>query len=272
MRMNIQWSLVLFTVISGCGAWLFACVAIDEFRKSSSKLRFPASIIAVVLLILGGIASATHLSHVERMLEVLNHPTEGIFLEALLLGLLALDILVYVILVKRDTAPAVRKALAVLGIALAAIFTFACGKSYMMASRPAWNTYALPLSYMGTAAASGTSLYLLLCAIFKVDDDDVKKAATYTIGGAVLAIVCVLAYGLVSGVAVGEQAILYWVGVVLVGCVVPGICGAVAYRKPKKALPMGVIALAGALVGSISIRSVMWLAGTVIKDFFEVEI
>ena len=88
--MTIQWSLVLFTVLSGCGAGLFACTALDEFRGgAASKVRLPACAVAVALLVVGGIASATHLSHVDRMMAVLAHPTAGIFLEALLLGLLA---------------------------------------------------------------------------------------------------------------------------------------------------------------------------------------
>ncbi|WP_270297928.1 DmsC/YnfH family molybdoenzyme membrane anchor subunit [Eggerthella sinensis] len=79
--MTIQWSLVLFTVLAGCGAWLFACVAIDEFRGAAAKVRVPASVAAVVLLAVGGIASATHLSHVDRMMAALAHPAPGIFLE-----------------------------------------------------------------------------------------------------------------------------------------------------------------------------------------------
>ena len=99
--MTIQWSLVLFTVLSGCGAGLFACTALDEFRGgAASKVRLPACAVAVALLVVGGIASATHLSHVDRMMAVLAHPTAGIFLEALLLGLLAVCIAVYALLAK----------------------------------------------------------------------------------------------------------------------------------------------------------------------------
>ena len=54
--MTIQWSLVLFTVLSGCGAGLFACTALDEFRGgAASKVRLPACAVAVALLVVGGI-------------------------------------------------------------------------------------------------------------------------------------------------------------------------------------------------------------------------
>ena len=110
------------------------------------------------------------------MMAVLAHPTAGIFLEALLLGLLAVCIAVYALLVKREASSGARKALAATGIVLAVAFAFACGVSYMMTSRPVWNTVALPLAYLGTALATGAALYLVLCAALKVDEGDVKKA------------------------------------------------------------------------------------------------
>ena len=267
--MTIQWSLVLFTVLSGCGAGLFACTAIDEFRGgAAARVRIPACAVAVVLLMVGGIASATHLSHVDRIMAVLAHPTAGIFLEALLLGLLAACIVVYAVLVKRDASAAARKALAAIGVVLAAAFAFACGVSYMMPSRPVWDTVALPLAYLGTAAASGAALYLVLCAAFKADDAEVGAAARYAAVGGVAALVLTLAYGVASGTAFGEQAVLFWAAVVLCGSAAPAACGVLAARKPGGALALGVVALAGALVGSVALRAAMWLVGTAVANYF----
>ena len=253
--MTIQWSLVLFTVLSGCGAGLFACTALDEFRGgAASKVRLPACAVAVALLVVGGIASATHLSHVDRMMAVLAHPTAGIFLEALLLGLLAVCIAVYALLVKREASSGARKALAATGIVLAVAFAFACGVSYMMTSRPVWNTVALPLAYLGTALATGAALYLVLCAALKVDEGDVKKAGVYAAAGGALSLVLTVAFGLVSGTAFGDQA--------------PAVCGVLVARKSGGALSLGVVALAGALVGSVAVRAVMWLVGTAVANYF----
>ncbi|WP_270297929.1 hypothetical protein [Eggerthella sinensis] len=175
-----------------------------------------------------------------------------------------------------------RKAVAVAGIVLAVAFSFACGSSYMMSSRPAWNTVALPLAYLGTAAASGTALYLVMCAALKagtalylvmcaalkVEDGAVKAAGWYAAAGGALALVLSLAYGLVSGVAFGEQAMLFWLAVVACGAVVPAACGWIAARKPEAALAPAVVALAGALVGSVAVRAVMWLVGTAVVNYF----
>ena len=267
--MTIQWSLVLFTVLSGCGAGLFACTALDEFRGgAASKVRLPACAVAVALLVVGGIASATHLSHVDRMMAVLAHPTAGIFLEALLLGLLAVCIAVYALLVKREASSGARKALAATGIVLAVAFAFACGVSYMMTSRPVWNTVALPLAYLGTALATGAALYLVLCAALKVDEGDVKKAGVYAAAGGALSLVLTVAFGLVSGTAFGDQAALFWVAVVLCGSAAPAVCGVLVARKSGGALSLGVVALAGALVGSVAVRAVMWLVGTAVANYF----
>ena len=156
------------------------------------------------------------------MMAVLAHPTAGIFLEALLLGLLAVCIAVYALLVKREASSGARKALAATGIvAWPSAFAFACGVSYMMTSRPVWNTVALPSAYLGTALATGAALYLVMCAALKVDEGDVKKAGVYAAAGGALSLVLTVAFGLVSGTAFGEQAALFWVAVVLCGSAAP---------------------------------------------------
>ena len=138
----------------------------------------------------------------------------------------------------------------------------------MMSSRPVWNTVALPLAYLGTAMASGTALYLVLCAAFKVDDGDVGGAARYAAVGGAVALVLGLAYGVASGIAFGEQAALFWAAVVLCGSAAPTACGALAARTPGSALALGAVGLAGALVGSIALRAAMWLVGVAVANYF----
>ena len=70
-----------------------------------------ASVLALVLAVVGGIASVTHLSHPDRIMAVLSHPTAGIFLEALLIGLFIAAVAVYVILLKRDASAGAAKRL-----------------------------------------------------------------------------------------------------------------------------------------------------------------
>lgn len=268
--MEIQWSLVLFTVLSGAGAWLFASAAIDEFKGTTKKTAFPAAILAVVLLAVGGICSVTHLSHPERMLAALGHPTAGIFLEALLLGILAVVAIVYAILVKREASAGARKVFAVLGIIAAIALTFACGASYMMSSHAMWDTITLPLAYLGTAAASGTALYLVLCAALKESDEAVSFAGLLATAGGVLALVLGIVYGVAGNVAFGDQAAIFWLAVVVCGGVAPIVFGYLASKKPASGLTYGAIAVVGALIGSIGLRCVMWLVGSALMSLFGV--
>ncbi len=71
---SIQWSLVLFTALTGIAGWTFVCVAADEFLGRAKAAAFPAGIAAFVLAVVGGLASVTHLSHPDRIMGALGHP------------------------------------------------------------------------------------------------------------------------------------------------------------------------------------------------------
>ncbi len=142
--MEIQWALVLFTVISGAGAWLFACSMLGHLLKKAPETSKMETVVAFVLLAVGGCMSVLHLSHVDRILEALNHPTSGIFIEAAMIGVLCLILAVYFIMLMRGTSEKARTVVGILGMLLGVVFTYACGSSYMMEGRPAWETIALP--------------------------------------------------------------------------------------------------------------------------------
>lgn len=268
--MSIQWSLVLFTALSGCGAWLFVCTALGELRGEIKKMPLLASVISIVLMIAGGIMSATHLSHVDRIFAVLTHPAPGIFLEALLLGITVVDVFVYLMLVKREASVAARKITAAIGLALGLVLVFSCGASYMMDARPAWSTVLLPLSYAGTSAAAGAGLYLLVAVLRGEDKQALSSGACYVLAGGALALLSGLAYGLTSEIAFGSEALLFWAGVVVIGGVVPMVGGALVLKRTAAAAMWGGVALAAGLIGSITMRALMWVVGTPILDYFEV--
>ena len=73
--MTIQWSLVLFTALTGIGGWTFVCVTADEFLGRAKAAAFPAAVVAFALSAVGGLASVTHLSHPDRIMGALGHPT-----------------------------------------------------------------------------------------------------------------------------------------------------------------------------------------------------
>lgn len=272
--MEIQWSLVLFTAISGAGAWMFAFIGLNEFLQKAKNTKgiLVGCVISAVLLALGGIASVTHLSHVDHVLWVLQHPAPGIFVEALLIGVDAFLAIVYFLLVKREASAAARKVIAVLAIAMGPIFTYSCGSSYMMASQLAWNTVTLPLGYLGTAIPVGAAAWLLLNCYCKEPVEALKVAgAELAVAGAV-SLVLGAAYGFVSGSASSDNAALLWIGVVACGSVVPAVCGVVAARKSQSAFTLGIVSLVGGFIGSVSYRVLMWTASVALMSLFGVAI
>lgn len=262
--MSVQWSLALFTALTGIAGWLFACVAADEFLGKTKQTAFKASLVALIIAVVGGIASVTHLAHPEHMLNVLGHPTEGIFLEALLTGLMCLCGIVFMILVKREAGAGARKAFAVAAAVLGIVLSFAAGKSYMMASIPAWNTFLLPLGYLGTAVPGGIAAYLVVAASCEDEKANLKQYGTFLLVGGVVAAITGLLY---LCVATSSQLAL-GAAVVLVGGVAPAVCGYLITRHPEKTMQYAAIALACAFVGAMCYRCAMWLVFNKVVNLF----
>ena len=263
--MAIQWSLVLFTVLTGAGGWMLACVAIDEFAGKTRNTNKLAVVVAAVVACLGGIASVTHLSHPENILGALSHPTSGIFVEAALTGLMAVCAVVYFVLLVRGASAAARKAFAVLGAAFGVLLSFMAGESYMMSSQLTWNTPLLPLGYAGTAMPLGVALYLALAAWRK--EDGLGLYAKLLCAGGVVAAITAALYGAVSG-AGADQALLVWGLAVCVGGVVPAVLGALAAKKPEQAMTLALASAVCCLIGATAYRCTMWLASEVVNNFF----
>ena len=121
--MEIQWALVLFTVISGAGAWLFAFSMLGNLLKKDELPSKLETIVSFALLVVGGCASVLHLSHVDRILEALNHPTSGIFIEAALIGVCCVILAIYFIMLVRGASKSATTAVGVIGMVVCAVFT-----------------------------------------------------------------------------------------------------------------------------------------------------
>ena len=264
--MEIQWSLAIFTALTGGAGWMAVCIAIDEFQKKALKASFMAAVVALVLAIVGGIASVTHLSHPENIMGVFGHPTSGIFTEALLVGLFAVAIVVYILLKKREASEGAAKALAVIAAVIGIILSCAAGASYMMESVPAWNTALLPLGYLGTAIPLGVASYMLVAKMQDPEADLTFYAKCLMIGGIVAAIL-VLAFALpagASGSALGAMA-----GAVVLAGIAPAILGFMRSKDAAKCT-MGLIvaALVCALIGALCFRAGMWLIAVPVANLF----
>ena len=265
--MDIQWSLVLFTALTGMGGWLFFFICLNVFVRKTDKGAFAGTATALALTVVGGLASVTHLSHPDRMLGALQHPTSGIFTEALLVGLLAIVMIAFLVMLRRGIDGGALKAVAVVGMALGALMSFMAGQSYLMSAIAAWNTELLPLGYLGTAAASGAAAYLVLIAAQKADENACSLYGLMTLAAGCVALITVLAYGAVAGAFAGDAAPMT-IAAAAFGGVAPIACGFLARKKPGSAVALGAVALIAALIGSIAFRCAMWVIGAGLYDFF----
>lgn len=267
--MAVQWSLVLFTALVGLGCWCFVCVAVGQFMGKAQKALFPASLVALVSLAVGGLASVTHLSHPTRILEALSMPTSSIFMEGAGVFLLGVLILVYVVMIKRGAGEGALKGVAAIGAVVAVVLSFIVGNSYIMESRAAWNTIALPIAYVGTGAVSGVAVFSALAVFAQKDDASLWGMLTGVVG--VVALVTVLAYALSAGILTrGDAALLLWGGAIVVGCVVPAACGFAVKSKPELAEKLLLVAAVAALIGALAFRVLMWNVGGATIDYFGV--
>ena len=231
--MEIQWSLVLFTALTGAAGWMYACIAADQFlKKASNKVNFSAGVCALVVLIVGGLASVTHLSHPENILGALSHPTSGIFVEAVLVGITALFGILYLVFAKREGSEAIAKVMVIIAAVFGVVLSFMAGESYMMAAQTTWNTFLLPLGYLGTAIPAGVAGYMST-AITVDKETELTQYAKFLSVGSIIAIVTAVAYAVVSGAFV--NSVLNAVAAVACAGVVPFAIAAVLSKGAAEA-------------------------------------
>ena len=164
--MEIQWPLVLFSLIAGTGGSLFAFVALSELLGGKEKTRFAATVTSLVLIVAGGCLSMLHLASPQNAFAALTNifSFSGISIELMLLGLTFVVALAYAIVVKRLRNALAAKALAVVGGILGLALGYFCGHGYVIEAQPTWMHESLPLAYFGTALACGAFAYDAIAA------------------------------------------------------------------------------------------------------------
>lgn len=279
--MDNEWSLVFFTVLAGLGTGTFVGVGVSEWWGKAEYVRRPGAVLSLVALIASGISSVLHLAHPERIFGALGHPTSGIFMEALMIGLTGLAVVAYLIALKKDAPAHTRKRITLVGAVPAVLLAFAVGDTYVMTSRPAWDTLVLPMVYLLSAAVMGCfSLSVLLVRSEKPVAAASMKWATLT----ALGIEAVLVAGYLVAVAVapypdvtrsatrvlaGNLAPLFWIGIVLIGLLIPA--GLMALKKTEHlSRSAAMFGLLCTLVGAIAFRLLMFNLGTSLCQFLPV--
>lgn len=285
--MELQWPLILFTTLCAWACGVFGAQGVLALSGQAKKSQMPALITSVVLLAASGIAVFFHLEHWERIFNGFGHITSGITQELIAIIVFVIVAVVYFVLLRKsEDGGTVPKWCAALAVIIAVVLAAVCAHSYMMAARPAWNSVLEVCSIVGAACILGPAT---LAIIMAVKGDKLQPVGLPAIVGAAIGAVCTAAYGIylqmsggsfdtvgyyfdpthptkamadATGVA-GDQALLIWLGAVVVGAVVPLVCAFLAKKKgdADSRKIFGAVAVVAALAGAICLRVAFYNLG-----------
>lgn len=289
--MPVQWPLLIFSVCLGITSGIFVFLGIGELKNMFKKVRFSGALIALICLAVGSCISVFHMGHPERATHLLGNLGSGLSSELLIVVIMGIVSIAYLILAKKHYATAT-KVLGIIGGLLGIVLSLIAGSSYLLAARPAWNSFTLPLMYLGAGLGMGALLMCGLVFMQKEDDEEKQLALILALIGVIAMVVTALAYVAWIGMAPyqapsrslarllsGDLALMFWAGVVIIGLVVPlvlTIMAAVKSGKAKDALDNTknlatwmFVSLACSVVGAIVLRVIMYALGTSVESFFQ---
>lgn len=252
--MSIQWAFVVFKLLAGAGAGVVGFVGLAELFSSKSESKRKAILIGLILLLIAGCAALLQVGKPERIMSVVRNlsPDSPVSWELLSYGAALIVGVVYALLSKRENV--LVKIVAAVAVIVAVAIGFTTGYSHMsMVGMPSWHNIAIPAGFLFSALLLGSLLYL---AAGKQADD--KKANTIiTWIAIILAFLTALSYTAYGFTAnLGEYAVLYWIAAPFIGGVASIAC-TVGMKMKESALWL-YAALLTALIGSITLRAVIW--------------
>ena len=191
--MELQWPLILFTSFVAASAGLFAVQGCYALSGKGQKAQLPATIASIVLLAVGGIAVFFHLTHPDRIFNGFGHMTSGITQELIAIVIVLVLMVLFFVFARQGGIPKWLGILAIIGaMGLIAVM----GHSYMVDSRPAWNSYLQPLSLIGIGWAFGAGAFAALDA---AQEEDHALHGPMTLVCTALGAVCTAIYAFAMG-------------------------------------------------------------------------
>lgn len=188
--MEIQVPLILFIAFCAASAGIFASQAALALKGEAKEAQMPSLIASFAALVIGCVAVLFHLAQPLHIFNGFGNPTSGITQELIAIVVLVVVMLVYFVMIRRNDGD-VPKWCAICAIAMAIVLDFVCAHSYMMASRPAWNSILQVLSVLGASCAIGPTAVAAIAEIKKSDAPAIGKIALV---GAVIGLATTLIY------------------------------------------------------------------------------
>ncbi|RNM42368.1 dimethyl sulfoxide reductase anchor subunit family protein, partial [Eggerthella sinensis] len=173
--MELQWPLILFTVLVAWSAGLFGAQSLAALRGDGGRAQMASLVASVVLLAAGGIAVFFHLQHWERIFNGFGHLTSGITQELIAIVVVVALMVVYFVFLRKGSG--VPKWLAALSLAMSVVLVAVMAHSYTMAARPAWDSVLWILAVLGEACVLGPVSFLVILAAVRPGDRPAMRAA-----------------------------------------------------------------------------------------------
>lgn len=274
MAPKIQWPLVLFSMLAGCGGCCFAFAGVAGALGESTTVTLWATGISLVLVVVGAVCSMMHLATPRHAFAAATHllSFSGISVELIMLGVVSALMVAYGAACLWFDNELVRLVLGMAGALAGVVLAFVTGHGYLISSKPTWNTKKLPLAYTGTALVAGGFLY----AVVSVATGGVwameLPVKLLLAACAVFSAVTVAAYlGHLGMQTAKKNPTLFWVGIVVCGLVVPLACAAILLAPlPSMAfVAVAAVGFVAAMAGGLSLRMLMWIVGAGFLFFFE---
>lgn len=301
--MEVQIPLVIFTLLLCLSTGLMGFQGYLMITgKGDNRFHAVTLVTTAVVLVVGGIAVFTHLHHWERIFNGFGHITSGITHELILVVVMAIALVAAFVAVRKGKESGVipGKAFGIAFIVIAVIGGFVTAHSYDMYARPAWNNAFLYLYYYSSELILGAAGAWIISAAMKqpVEVSGLlgKATAIFAIASAVVCIASMLfianitpstidgitfytydpthpavdpAADLAAGLS-GSGACAFWLGAVVVGCVIPAIAGFVAMKKSNLAqsVALPAVAIVASLAGGVCYRVVLYVVGIASYVYF----
>lgn len=274
MAPKIQWPLVLFSMLAGCGGCCFAFAGVAGALGESTTVTLWATGISLVLVVVGAVCSMMHLATPRHAFAAVTHllSLSGISVELIMLGVVSALMAAYGAACLWFDNELARLVLGIAGAVAGVVLAFVTGHGYLISSKPTWNTKKLPLAYTGTALVTGGFLYAVVSvATGGVWAMELPVKLLLAVC-AVFSAVTVAAYlGHLGMQTAKKNPTLFWVGIVVCGLVVPLACAAILLAPlPSMAfVAVAAVGFVAAMAGGLSLRMLMWIVGAGFLFFFE---